>query len=84
MDNWRLFCRVNKCNFREFSNKKGGTTQLLEFELRDKNDWTIKCTIFGEHAVKMSKIIQEGEVYTFSQGIIKVDTYKTPAHPKDS
>lgn len=29
MDNWILFCRVNKCNFREFPNKKGGKTQLL-------------------------------------------------------
>lgn len=32
----------------------------------------------------MSKIIHEGEVYTFAQGNVKVDTYKTPSNEKDS
>lgn len=32
----------------------------------------------------MKNIIKPGEVFTFSQGIIKPDTYKKPSHQKDS
>jgi hypothetical protein len=32
----------------------------------------------------MRNIIKPGEVFTFSQGIIKPDTFKKPAHAKDS
>lgn len=85
LNGWTLYCRVNKVSYREFDSKKNGKKiQLLEFEMRDRNDWTCKGNIFGEYALKMKDSVNEGEVYTFSRGSIKMDTYKTPAHAKDS
>lgn len=50
----------------------------------DRHKWTIKCTIFDKEAEKMRDILKDGEVYIFSGGMVKLDTYKKPAHEKDS
>ena len=50
----------------------------------DKNDWTIKANIFGDYGLKMSQNLKQGQVYTFSVGQIKMDTYNKPINKKDS
>lgn len=84
MEGWTLNCRIAKLNFRDFENRKGGKTQLLEFEMRDTQSWTVKGVVFGAHAVRLSKELVEGEVYTFERGSVKVDTYSTPGSAKCS
>lgn len=76
MHNWRIYCRVIKVNYSEFEAKSGNFTKLLAMELMDRKGSTIKATIFGDHAKHMSTIIQSGDTFTFSKGMVKRDTYR--------
>lgn len=76
MQNWRIYCRVNKVNYSEFQAKSGNHTKLLAMELMDRKGATIRATIFGDYAEKMSKTIQDGDTYAFSKGLVKMDNYK--------
>jgi hypothetical protein len=76
MMNWKIYCRVNKVNYSEFTAKSGNHTKLLAMELMDRKGSTIRATIFGDFAERMSKVIQAGDTYTFSKGVVKMDNYK--------
>lgn len=76
LQNWKIYCRVNKVNYSEFKAKSGNDTKLLAMELMDKKGTTIRATIFGDFALRMSKIIQSGDTYTFSKGLVKMDNYR--------
>ncbi len=77
MQNWRIYCRINKLNYSEFESRKShNQTKLLTMELMDRKGATIRATMFGDYAETMSKKLQAGETYIFSRGMVKVDNYK--------
>lgn len=76
MHNWKIYCRVAKVNYSEFKAKSGNQTKLLAMELMDRRGSTIKATIFGDYAEKMSKTVEVGDTYTFSKGLVKMDNYR--------
>jgi hypothetical protein len=63
-------------NYSEFKSKQNKDVKLLNLELTDRRGCTIGATIFGDYGEKMNKILEVGETYIFSKGLVKVDNYK--------
>jgi replication factor A1 len=68
---WRIKARIlNKSDIRKFTNSRG-EGQLFKVELADASGET-SGTFFGRAVDTFYNILQEGKVYTFSRGAIKV------------
>lgn len=62
---------VHKSQVRTWSNAKG-EGQLFSIELLDSSGTDVKCTFFKEAVDKFYGFLEEGSVYTFSGGRLKV------------
>ena len=76
LHSWKIYCRITKLSYSEFESKQKRQVKLLNLELTDRKGSTIGATIFGDHGEKMSKVLEVGETYIFSKGMVKVDNYK--------
>jgi len=76
LNSWKIYCRITKMSYSEFESRQKKPVKLLNLELTDRRGSTIGATIFGDHGLKMSKILEVGETYIFSKGLVKVDNYK--------
>jgi replication factor A1 len=80
--NWQFVARVTlKSQMRTFNNaaKKG---QLFNVDLLDKDGGEVRATFFNKAAEKFSPLLEQGKVYRFSKGQIKVanKAYSTLKH----
>lgn len=74
--NWKIYARITKLSYSEFDSKAGKHIKMLNLELTDKVGSSINATIFGDFAFQLSQRLVSGETYTFSKGLIKIDTYR--------
>ena len=73
---WTIKARVTfKSDLIRWENAKGGGT-LFSIDLLDNEGGEIKGTFFKESCDKFFKLIEVGNVYTFSGGVIKLVTNK--------
>lgn len=75
--NWKITARVSKKgDMRTFTYKSGdrqGTQgNLLSFELLDSSGEETRGTFFGDTAKKFDQILQQGSVYSFKGGRVKL------------
>ncbi|KAL7507216.1 hypothetical protein ACHAXN_005576 [Cyclotella atomus] len=69
---WVIRAKVtNKSDVRTWQNAKGEGT-LFSITLLDSSGYDVKCTFFKESVEKFYDAIEEGKVYTFSGGRLKV------------
>lgn len=69
---WTIKARVTtKSEKRHWSNAKGEGT-LFSIDLLDSAGGEIRCTMFKEACEKFFPVLEEGKVYTFSGGLVKV------------
>mmetsp|Transcript_6784 Transcript_6784/g.14694 ORF Transcript_6784/g.14694 Transcript_6784/m.14694 type:complete len:645 (+) Transcript_6784:208-2142(+) len=69
---WVIRAKVcNKSAIRHWSNAKGEGS-LFSIELLDSSGFDVKCTFFKEAVDKFYSFLEEGSVYTFSGGRLKV------------
>jgi len=69
---WVIRAKVTtKSGIRTWSNAKGEGS-LFSVELLDSSGTDVKCTFFKEAVDKFNPILEEGHVYTFSGGRLKV------------
>jgi replication factor A1 len=69
---WTIKARItNKSDIRRWSNAKG-EGQLFNIELLDATGGEIRGTFFKENCEKWYPILEQGKVYTFSGGQLKV------------
>lgn len=69
---WTIKARVTaKSDLKRWSNAKGEGT-LFSIDLLDSNGGEIRGTFFKEAAAKFFPMIQQGQVYTFSGGVLKI------------
>ena len=69
---WTIQARItSKSDIRTWSNAKGEGS-LFTIELLDQEGTDIRCTFFKEAVDKFYSVLQEGQVYTFSGGRLKV------------
>jgi replication factor A1 len=69
---WTIKARVtSKSDLKHWSNAKGEGT-LFSIDLLDSNGGEIRGTFFKEAATKFFGTIMEGQVYTFSGGVLKI------------
>ena len=69
---WTIKARVtSKSDIRYWSNAKGEGS-LFSFELLDNSGMDVRATMFKEAVDKFYNMLEEGKVYTFSGGRLKV------------
>ena len=69
---WRIKARcTKKCEVRRWKNQRS-EGYLLNIELMDKHGTQIQCTFFKDAVDKFESMIQEGKVYLFSNGTVKI------------
>jgi replication factor A1 len=69
---WVILARVTrKSDKRTWQNARGSGT-LFNIELMDKEGTEIRATFFKEACEKFYPVLEEGKVYTFSSGKLKV------------
>eukprot|EP00581_Thalassiosira_minuscula_P004331 CAMPEP_0183747146 /NCGR_PEP_ID=MMETSP0737-20130205/67112_1 /TAXON_ID=385413 /ORGANISM="Thalassiosira miniscula, Strain CCMP1093" /LENGTH=555 /DNA_ID=CAMNT_0025982855 /DNA_START=538 /DNA_END=2205 /DNA_ORIENTATION=+ len=69
---WVIRAKItNKSQIRTWSNAKGEGS-LFSCELLDSSGTDVKCTFFKEAVDKFYPMLEEGRVYTFSGGRLKV------------
>jgi len=69
---WVIRAKItNKSDIRTWSNAKGEGC-LFSIEILDSSGYDVKCTFFKEAVDKFNPFLEEGRVYTFSGGRLKV------------
>lgn len=69
---WVIRAKItNKSGIRTWSNAKGEGS-LFSVEILDSSGTDVKCTFFKEAVDKFNPFLEEGRVYTFSGGRLKV------------
>ncbi len=69
---WTIKARItSKTEMKRWSNAKGDGT-LFSIDLLDSQGGEIRATFFKEACDKFYNVLEEGKVYTFSQGVLKV------------
>lgn len=69
---WMIKARLtNKSDIKRWSNAKGEGT-LFSIDLLDEQGGEIRCTFFKEACERFHPMLEQGKVYTFSGGRLKV------------
>lgn len=81
---WTIKARITaKSDIRKWSNARGEGT-LFSIDLLDSHGGEIRGTFFKEACEKFYPMLQEGKVYTFSGGTLKVVQNKQYSHLKNN
>lgn len=76
MIRWTIKARITtKSEMRRWSNAKGEGT-LFSIDLLDSHGGEIRGTFFKDACDKFFPVLEEGKVYTFSGGVLKIVTNK--------
>lgn len=73
---WKIRARIAKKYERRHWENSRGKGYLLNFELIDEYGSSIQCTLFKDAVDKFDEILEEGCVYTFSGGQVKLANIK--------
>jgi len=80
---WTIKARVTKKgDIRTWSNARG-EGKLFSADLIDKDGTEIRCTFFKEAVDKFYELLQQGNVYTFSGGRLKIANKRFTSIPND-
>lgn len=80
---WTIKARItSKSEKRHWSNAKGEGT-LFSIDLLDSTGGEIRGTFFKDACEKFYPILEEGKVYTFSNGLVKVGNSRQFSHIKN-
>jgi len=80
---WTIKARVTKKgDVRTWSNARG-EGKLFSADLIDKDGTEIRCTFFKEAVDKFYDLLQQGSVYTFSGGRLKIANKRFTSIPND-
>lgn len=81
---WTIKARITaKSDIRKWSNARGEGT-LFSIDLLDSHGGEIRGTFFKDACEKFYPMLQEGKVYTFSGGTLKVVQNKQYSHLKNN
>lgn len=72
ISNWTIKGRITKKTNVKYSNAKNPNGRILKLEICDKDSSTIQATLFNEDCDKWQEFTQEGKVYAFSNGRVKM------------
>ena len=75
IDNWEIVARVIKKDYREFHNKKGKFTKVINIVLIDRSKMKIDGACFGDAATLYNEKLKEGQVYKIAKGNVSEDDY---------
>ena len=63
--------RVMKKGFRQYSNARG-SGHILNLDLMDREGTMIQATGFGQQAINFNDHVQQGSIYVFTNGSVKI------------
>lgn len=70
---WSIKARVtSKSTLREINTQTGRQTKVFSIDVLDADGGEIKCQFWGDCCDKFFNMLEEGKVYSFSEGNVKV------------
>ena len=73
---------MKKGDLRNWSNARG-QGQILNLDLIDREQTVIQATAFNDQALRINEVLEQGKVYTFGGGTVKLANKRYTSIPND-